>query len=227
MIKAIIFDLDNTLFDTKKLVKRERLEACEAMIKVGLPAKSIKEAYNNLLKIIKKYGSNNPNHLDKLCSFYKIKPYPKIIASGIVAYHNVKIGEIHPIKDAIPTIIKLIKRGYKTGIVTRGIPIKQWEKIIRLGLIDLFDVILIQDERIVKTKEKILEQAIKKLKCNPKEAIYVGDNPYEDVLSANKKGIISIQYENGPYKRLSLIRPKYKIKNISELIEIINKMKKK
>ena len=51
-MKAIIFDLDNTLFDTTGFVSQARMEACEALVNAGLPAKNAKAVYKKLVSIV-------------------------------------------------------------------------------------------------------------------------------------------------------------------------------
>ncbi|UCG03358.1 MAG: HAD hydrolase family protein, partial [Candidatus Heimdallarchaeota archaeon] len=58
IIKAIAFDIDGTLLNTKLLVERSRLNAIKAMIEAGLHISDVSEAYMKLLNIIQKYGPN-------------------------------------------------------------------------------------------------------------------------------------------------------------------------
>ena len=78
-MKAIIFDLDNTLFHSTLLVRKARLKACKAMIETGFPEKDIKQLYKTLSKIVDKKGSNYSGHFDELCKYYNVKNSEKFV----------------------------------------------------------------------------------------------------------------------------------------------------
>jgi putative hydrolase of the HAD superfamily len=81
----VIFDIDDTLFDTTALVKKARMNAVDAMVKSGVALKS-EPVYNSLRKIVAKYGANYDQHFDRLLELLGHEYDPKIIAAGIVAY---------------------------------------------------------------------------------------------------------------------------------------------
>jgi putative hydrolase of the HAD superfamily len=85
-IKAIFFDIDDTLYDSTKLTTMARENSIKAMIDSGLQERSEEKLYNLLNEIIKKHGSNYPKHYDRLLDELGHGPDPKIIAAGVVAY---------------------------------------------------------------------------------------------------------------------------------------------
>ena len=78
-----------------------------------------------------------------------------LVAAVVIAYHRIKTRMIKPFQDVIPFLTKHRKSSpdIKLGIITDGIPVKQFEKILRLGLKNFFNEIRISDEiGIRKTK---------------------------------------------------------------------------
>jgi putative hydrolase of the HAD superfamily len=223
-IKAVLFDIDDTLFDSGTLAKMARMNAIKAMIECGLPIKNVQKGYSLLMKIVEKYGSNYDEHFDRLLETLGCTRDPKIIAAGIIAYHDTKLGYIKPNLDVIPTLIALRDEGCKLGIVSNGRSVKQWEKLIRLGLHHFFDAVIIsEDVGSEKPQSKIFRVALEELGVKPEETIYVGDDPETDVLGANKAGLISIRMIKQKHEEPILnkdMQPKFTITKISELLSI-------
>ena len=193
MIKGVLFDLDDTLYDSSSFADQARREAIKMMIDAGLNATE-EEAYNILQRIIKQKGSNYNRHLDDLVKAIMGHYEPKIITMGIITYHNVKFALLRPYPDTIKTLIALKKMGLKLGVITDGITIKQWEKLIRLGIVDFFDEVVTSEEfGLGKPNVEFFEYGIKKMGLNPDEAVYVGDRIDRDIIPANKVGMCAIR----------------------------------
>lgn len=227
-IKAVLFDIDNTLFDSTTLARMTRINAVKAMIECGFPLKSVKKGYDLLMKVVEKHGSNYDQHFDRLLEVLGSKKNPKIVAAGVVAYHDTKLAYLKPDPDVIPTLIALRDKGYKLGIVSNGRSVKQWEKIIRLGLHHFFHTVVIsEDVGSEKPDAKIFQVALEKLKVKPEEAIYVGNCLEIDILGANMAGLIPVRVIKQKRKEQALNRdmqPKWTIKRISELLKILDKV---
>lgn len=224
-VKAVIFDIDDTLFDSATLAKMARINAVKAMVESGLPLKSIARGYKLLMRIVEKYGSNYNQHFDKVLEELGCEWNPKIIAAGVVAYHDTKQAYLKPEPEVIPTLITLRDRGYKLGIVSNGKAVKQWEKLIRLGLHHFFHAVVISEEvGSEKPDVEIFRITLKKLEVKPQEAIYVGDHLETDILGANKVGMISVRIVREKRKKQSYkdkITPRFSIKRISDLLKFL------
>ncbi len=227
-LKAVLFDLDNTLCDTRSLVRTARWEACEAMLNAGLPANSIKEAYTKLDKVVKEYGSNYTKHYDRLCEACGIKRKPEIVMSGRIAYHNTKFALINPFPNTERTLMRLTKSGLYLGIVTNGFTDKQWEKILRLKIRHFFDVIEVsgkEDPHI--GKEKIIKRALRDLGLTAERVAFVGDNLKTDIASANRLGLTTVRFiplslSKIPKPKNKLEKPDITIRRIEDLPEALD-----
>ena len=201
-IKWVFFDIDNTLFDSHKLSTNARKNAVKAMIKAGLNTKP-GPAFKKLVQIVKKYGSNYPGHFDKLVQAYKVptEKRSRIIAAGIVEYHNTKFKLLKPFSGVKSTLKRLGMMGYGLGIITNGRATKQWDKLIRLNVSKCFDIVIISEEvRAEKPSKKIFRIALKKAKCKASEAVMIGDKP-ED-MAAKKVGMRTIMFKGRKFSRL-------------------------
>jgi len=224
MIKAVLFDIDNVLYNSSYQVEMARRAAVEAMIKVANWNITVEEGMEKLEEIVKRYGSNFNKHYDMLMGNRKDKH--KVVAAGIVAYHNTKRVYLKPYDDTIPTLTRLKSSGYKIGVITDGLSVKQWEKLVRLGLQDMFDVVLVSEEAgVEKPDPLIFEKACEELEVLCEDCVYVGDRLDTDIIGANKAGMTSVRLLRGKYKDLKpqglQERPDFEIKRMEELLEIL------
>jgi putative hydrolase of the HAD superfamily len=122
--------------------------------------------------------------------------------------------------------MKLKMRGYRIGVITDGLSVKQWEKLIRLGLEDVFDsVVVSEDVGVEKPDPVIFKQACDAMGVKPKECIYVGDRLDTDVVGANGVGMLSVRLLRGKYKDARpdnlQQQPRFEIQKLDEIMEIL------
>jgi len=192
MIKAVFFDIDDTLYDTSGFAKLARKAALQAMIDAGLPL-SQQEAYLLLREIIKEKGSNYDRHFNILTKKVMGEEKPLLIALGMITYHNVKFALLRLFPDTMSTLIYLKKRDYQMGVISNGLTIKQWEKLIRLGLYHFFnEVVTSQEAGSEKPDREIFQLALERMECKAEESVMVGNKFSEDILGATKAGMSAI-----------------------------------
>jgi len=244
-IKLVAFDLDDCLFDSTGLSERARFKGIEAIIKMGLKI-DVNKAKKIIKEIVKEYGSNSSEHynlfirrlneLEKEIPPISYGEQIKYITAAVMAYHDEKTTTIKLFEDVKPFLIKLKNDSIKTAIITDGIPIKQYEKILRLHLEELIDLIVISDEiGIRKPNPKLFDYCLKKFQLKGQETIYVGDRIEKDIIPALLNNIHSVYIHRGgkydSYKTGLRIpqetKPDYEISNLNELSDIIKELNRK
>lgn len=192
MLKMVFFDIDDTLFDTSGFAKLARKAALNMMIDAGLPLNSV-EAYKLLKEIISQKGSNYDKHFNLLTKTVFGEEKPLLIALGMISYHNVKFALLRPFPRTNSTLINLKSKGYRMGVISNGITIKQWEKLIRLGIYHFFDEVITSDEvGFEKPHPRIFEEALNRMNCVPSKAVMVGNKFSEDMMGAVNAGMSAI-----------------------------------
>ena len=86
-IKCVLFDIDDTLYDTSLQMSMARLNAIKAMSEAGLPT-DIETAYRVLEDIVKEFGRHYNKHFDMLLERLGLKWDPRVIAAGVAAYRE-------------------------------------------------------------------------------------------------------------------------------------------
>ena len=231
-LKAIFFDIDDTLYSTSEFANSARLNSVHAMIDAGLDMK-VADCFNELKQIIAEFGSNFDHHYDKLLLRVPKKIYADvnpavIIAASVVAYHETKVSQLRPYDDVMEVLQTLKQAGLSIGIITDGLEIKQAEKLIRLKLLDYIDsqaIFITGQIGIGKTNVKIYKNACKSLNLPPVSCMYVGDNPINDVDPPNKIGMVTVlNRRSGKYLGVTgKTEPAHVIHDMWELLEILRR----
>jgi len=215
-IRAVIFDLDDTLWDVSRFASAARRGAVQAMMRAGLKKyASKKRVWVLLQKIIERFGPNYQHHFDELCRAVVGRVEPKVVAAGIAAYHKQKarMGLFPEIKNVLA---KLRKRKIKLYIATDGLAVKQWDKLVRLGLEDAFDRVFVSEEEGVEKEGGLFSRILKKEGLRAQEVLVVGDHYVRDFLAAKKAGIRALLLRRGAKKRA-----KNTIRNLREVLEYV------
>lgn len=244
-IKLIGFDLDDCLFNSTDLAEKARIYGIDAMIKLGLKIDR-QQAINIIQEIIKEYGSNYSEHYNlfirRLNLLYSetynipISDQYKFVTAAVIAYHEEKVRSIKLYDDVEECLHKLKEKSINTAIITDGIPVKQYEKILRLKIDTLIDLIVISDEiGIRKPNPKLFDFCLKKFGVTGPETIYVGDRLDSDIIPALLNNIHSVyihrggKYDNfkSGHKPPKGIKPEFEISNLNEIFDIIEELNNK
>ncbi|MFX1281697.1 MAG: TIGR02253 family HAD-type hydrolase [Promethearchaeota archaeon] len=239
-IKLIGFDLDDCLFDSTGLSERARIKGIDAMISLGLKVEKTK-AIQLINEIVEEYGSNSSKHynyfirrLNQMENNIELITYNnryKFIAAAVMAYHEEKVRSIKLYDDVDECLKRLKDLSIKTSIITDGIPIKQYEKILRLKLDKLIDFIVISDEiGIKKPNPELFNYWLKKFGIKGKNAIYIGDRIDKDIFPANINNINTVYIHRGGKYDISPAdietrgsqKPDYEISGLNEVFAIID-----
>jgi len=226
-LKAVLFDVDNTLIDFMNMKKKSCEAAIEAMIGAGLKM-SKKDALKLIYELYEIYGIESQRIFQKFTKKIYGKENYKLVSHGVLAYRKMRESYLVPYTNVIPTLIEIKKLGYKAAIVSDAPIMEAWMRIVSLKLDDLFEVIITKaDARRQKTHAAPFKLALKRLNIKPEEAIMIGDRIERDVNTAKKLGIQTIyaRYgdENPPEKGKS--GADYEINDISEILGILKDIK--
>ncbi|MDR2830839.1 MAG: TIGR02253 family HAD-type hydrolase [Methanobrevibacter sp.] len=192
MKKTVFFDIDDTLLDTSTFAKSARKSAIKIMIDNGLPM-TFNEAYSLLKEIIDQEGSNYGKHFDVLTKTVLGKENSMLVALGMITYHNVKFALLRSFPKTTDILIYLKSKGYRLAIISNGLTIKQWEKLVRLNLHNFFDEVITSEEvGFEKPNKYIYDEALKRMDCEAESSIMIGDKLNTDCIGAINAGMSSI-----------------------------------
>jgi putative hydrolase of the HAD superfamily len=187
MIKAVLFDLDQTLLDrNSSLAAFLRGQWERFMPRLGNA----------------EFGSWSSRFmaLDKQGMVHKSEVYPRLLTEFdgdpglnrtlLADYSSRSCQHAVGFPGMQSTITTLRGHGLKLGIITNGETDFQSRNMAALGLDELFDAVLIsQREGLRKPERQLFLRAAEKLDVRVVDCLFVGDNPVADILGAHAAGM--------------------------------------
>lgn len=227
MIKAVVFDLDHTLFD-----RYATLTEIAKSIRQKLPVDP-KLSDEKIAEIMIK--------ADKTYVYYGWDKIREYIAneSGLFAekingndYSDFIFSEFMniavPYPFTIPTLKNLKANGFKLGLITNGKPGLQERKLEMLGLDSIFDRVLVSGQyNCPKPDTTAFKMMAEWLSLKPSEMMYVGDNPLNDVDASRKAGYIPVYVNTvGSWPRPDIEQCELQVETIDEIPELVKQYNK-
>lgn len=223
MIKAVIFDLDNTLVDFMAM-KRQAIDAAiNAMRDAGLalPADEIRKRIDS---IYQEKGMEFQSVFDELLynAFSKIDY--KILCSGIVAYRRAREAALVPYPHVYLTLTELLKMNIKLAVVSDAPAREAWLRLCYLNFHHLFDaVVTFDDTGERKPNPGPFLKALERLRANAKETLMVGDWAERDVVGAKQVGMKTIFARYGDTFGTIHSNADYDVDDIAQVIDIVKR----
>jgi len=224
MIKAILFDLDNTLVDFMKMKEMAVIGAVEAMIDAGLPM-SKEEAIKKIYEIYDREGIEDQKVFDKflLENFGEIDY--KILSAGIVGYRRAKEGALVLYPKVLYTLMELLKMGKRLAVVSDAPRLQAWTRLVQTGLHHFFEVVVaFEDTGKRKPEKEPFLFAIKKLGVEPRKALMVGDWAERDIVGAKTLGMVTVFARYGNTFGTQVSGADYEIDSVDQIIQIVKEL---
>jgi putative hydrolase of the HAD superfamily len=233
-IKAVLFDVDDTLFD-RNLAQRKVLDLIVSQLPDvfnGLEKKRILEAFLESDRIsTEEFNAGAPwegGRDGRNRIFLRLLGLPENYASTITELYVRKSSIVKaPVPGAVSTVKNLSKR-FKVGVISNGAPDVQYRKLETIGLRDLFSCIVLSEEigSIRKPDPRIFQLALSSLHLLSSECLYVGDSYMNDVVGAKGVGMQVCWLNRKTLKPADeKIKADFVISKLEELTEILGKYK--
>jgi putative hydrolase of the HAD superfamily len=223
MIKAVIFDLDNTLVDFMRMKRQAVSAAITAMIDAGLGLTSV-EAEARIDAIYKERGIEFQNVFDQLLYDVFQKVNYKILSAGVLAYRRAREAALVPYPHVNMTLVALLKRGIRLAVVSDAPGREAWLRLCYLNFHHLFDcVVTFEDTGERKPSPSPFLRALQELDVKPAESLMVGDWAERDMVGAAQVGITTVFARYGDTFGTVESHAKYELNDVSELLDVIDR----
>ncbi len=189
-IRAVLFDIDGTLLDSNDAHAHAWLDALRGHGK-DVPFDLVRS----------KIGKGGDKLLMELAGIDDESPEGKLLSARRTA-----VWKAHYLPDLGPTpggralIERLRSRGLARAIVTSAGGDELADLMRQAAVVGMFDALITSDDaEHSKPDPDLVKIALDKLNVGPREAVMIGDTPY-DITAAARAGVSTIAFRSGGWK---------------------------
>jgi len=200
LIRSVIFDLDDTLYDCfRQRVRASHRHAAQAMVGAGLRAK-VDAVYRARMSAFRK----DPmlRHIDaEVCRRFGAADPEAVSRAAREAYFNFPVGKLTLFPGTLPLLRFLSRQGVSSFVVSFGEPRTQHAKVRALGLENnpLIERILYADRGGLLTKQAAFQQVQRQSGIPPSQFLVVGDRPMSEIRAGNELGMHTVRIRRGEF----------------------------
>lgn len=222
LIRCVIFDLDDTLYDCLgQRVRPAHRHAAEAMIAAGLKG-SLDEVYRARLRAF--HTDPMLRHIDAAVIGHFGASDPEAVSRAAHdAYFNCPVGKLTLFRGTLPLLHHLKKGGVRIFITTFGDVDTQHAKVVSLGLDrqPAIEKIYYADRAKRVTKESAFRQIQAETGFPANQILVVGDRPMSEIRAAKALGMHTVRIRRGEFASQGPAdgseRADHEIKQISQI----------
>ncbi|MCD8248318.1 MAG: HAD family hydrolase [Lachnospiraceae bacterium] len=201
MIKTVIFDLDDTLYNYREAHALAFAQlTVYAEKELGIPAAEFEKLHQHYLENAKKFMGDVAATHNRLIRYQMI-----LEEKGLPLYpHALRMCEIYwetfldatrPFAGARGLLTALHAQNIRIGIGTNMTAYMQFRKLERMELLPLVDFLVSSEEASAeKPAPAFFARCVQKALCTAEECLFVGDSLEMDVYGALRAGLQAVWY---------------------------------
>jgi HAD superfamily hydrolase (TIGR01549 family) len=200
-LKAVFFDLDDTLFD-HSYSSQCALEAVRAAYPAlqAVPLEELEQHNGRLLDELQPaiiagqmtLDEGRSERMRRLLALYGLTITPEEAARLAMRYRETYQATRRAVPGA-PSLLRALHQRVKVLLITNNLRTEQEEKLRHCGLIGLIDEIVSWEETgFAKPDPRIFRAALRRVPCEAAEAVMIGDAWLTDIVGARRVGLSAI-----------------------------------
>lgn len=234
MIRAILFDLGNTLLEAEARPFRELFQDAAALLHASLTARQVDlpdaerfvgEFEDVFSALEDRAGEANSSVVRRsvttLLERYGVNLSSEELREALYPFYEAMSQQVVEYPDTLRSLVELKQSGMRLGIVANTIWPKEFHlrDLARVELLSLIDVLVFSsDVGIEKPSPEIFQRALDLLEVEAEEAVFVGDSVAEDIAGAQAAGIRAIQkFHPRAAKNNGPVRPDGHVEALNQL----------
>lgn len=204
MLKAVVFDLDNTIYDYDKcntLAEKKlfQMMASEFALNEDEAKSILRNAKNNIKNQLGDTVASSHNRLlymQNICEQLSVNPLNHAMKL-YNCYWDAMLEQMTPFDYVVPIFEKFKEKNIKIAILTDLTAHIQYRKMECLGIANYVDCLVTSEEAGAEKPSKCMfELILRKLKLPPNDVLMVGDSKSKDVDGAIRCGMQAYLFTN-------------------------------
>ncbi|MFP5518530.1 MAG: HAD hydrolase-like protein [Bdellovibrionia bacterium] len=221
MIRAIAFDLDDTLLDTSGiLVPKAAERACLALMSVGASC-SLEECLNMRKELAA--SASHPEIFGHIADHFEVQERDLAIQLAIQEFYNPEVPNTLPLIAGAREVLQQLLSKYDLYLVTMGMKSAQAQKIAALNIAPFFKRIFILDSIRGERKLDAFQEILRHSNYLPEELLCVGNRLSAEIRDGKLCGAKTCYFEFGEHvgEKPQMVAdiPDFTIRTHYELIE--------
>jgi putative hydrolase of the HAD superfamily len=225
--KAVIIDLDDTLFDTfGSCYPAAAKEACSAMVQAGLACtidQCLKERENFFRHLPRK---DVFEHLVARFGIRKKAVEKTVVAAGKKAFQSRKVEEDIELFPQAQEVLAELSAKYLLFLVTSGDPATQKQKVELLKIREFFTHVYYVNHLIQQRKTSAFLEILDHTSIRAREVLCVGDRRDREIAEGKRLGFVTCLLKRSHEINIQISQPEenadFEIDAIGELIRTCN-----
>lgn len=201
MLSAVVFDLDDTLYDYVTLDRAATEALCRfARHRLGMDEEAFRAAYAQGRRETKSQLGNTAASHNRLLYCQRTLerlglPPAELALEMYEVYWGCILDAMRPTPGAPELLARCREAGLKVGICSDLTAHIQHRKLKRLGLDSLVDVLVTSEEAgVEKPGAAIYRLLLEKLELPPENVLFVGDSLERDVIGPQAAGMRAVWF---------------------------------
>jgi FMN phosphatase YigB (HAD superfamily) len=196
MMAAVLFDLDDTLYD-----QRQWLDGAWQAVAARAATDGVdRDRFENALRDLAGDGSDRGDIIDRALA--RLGETSISVPTLMAAFRSHAPAQLNPYPGVVDALADLQAR-VALGLISDGDPVIQRAKLDALGLTPFFSSVVLSDElgRAHRKPDPLpFRVALTELGVDARDAVYVGDRPAKDVAGAVCSGLRGVRVRTGEWR---------------------------
>jgi len=209
-IKAVLLDLDNTLYDYERCNSAALDSVMNRLSSIfGKPKEAVEEIFGQSRDAVKLWLEDTASSHSRFLYFQKtIETLNQTTNVQLTKELHDHFWEVYfnqmKLSDGVLEFLEYLKNsGIKIAIVSDLTAETQFKKLLNLGLDKYVDFVITSEEAgMEKPSKEIFQLTLEKLGVSKNEVMFIGDNLEKDAQGAQNFGINFIHVSNGNFRNV-------------------------
>ena len=228
MVKTVLLDLDDTIFDFKAC-EREALSA--ALTKCGLPFSAAditdySRINDSMWKLLEKGEIKREELRTRRFELFLSRYKTPWEASAFADLYMQMLSQTDVLIDGARELLEYLSAHYDLYAVTNGYVQTQSGRIRQADIGKYFKEIFIsQLAGAPKPQKEFFDYCVSHIPAfSPADTVLIGDSPTSDISGGNEYGIFTIRYNPGRLQNPPDKLPKREVYSLSEIPELLRSL---